>query len=161
MLIETKTITELSLSFGNTWVVISATVMGILIMAYLANLSVIKIRIIPTILIYLLLTITLLAGAFLSDANLTFLPFGLNRILKTLILTAPIFFSGMAFSSELEQRTQIPSALSANLLGLSILLSPIISTISRFIHIDPTDCPNKKECFFFTMFFSGGRLYAH
>ena len=95
MLIETKTITELSLSFGNTWVVISATVMGILIMAYLANLSVIKIRIIPTILIYLLLTITLLAGAFLSDANLTFLPFGLNRILKTLILTAPIFFSGM------------------------------------------------------------------
>jgi hypothetical protein len=35
----------------------------------------------------------------------------------TALLTAPLFFSGLAFSSELDQYSQVPTALSSNLLG--------------------------------------------
>ena len=49
MLMETKGITELAKIYGSTWVVVSVVITAILLMAYLANLLVIrkiKIRII-------------------------------------------------------------------------------------------------------------------
>lgn len=117
MLIETKSITELGLTYGNTWMVISAVIVGILIMAFLANLFVIRFGSPSPFLIYGLLACFLIAGMSFSGANLAFLPFKLDKILITALLTAPLFFSGLAFSSELDQHSQVPTALSSNLLG--------------------------------------------
>ena len=36
MLLETKAITELGLTFGNTWQVVGISILGILVMAFLA-----------------------------------------------------------------------------------------------------------------------------
>jgi hypothetical protein len=120
MLIETKSITELGLTHGNTWMVISAVIVGILIMAFLANLVVIRFGSPSSLLVYGLLACFLLAGMFISGANLTFLPLGLDKIILTALLTAPLFFSGMAFSSELDQHSEVPAALSSNLLGAMV-----------------------------------------
>jgi SAM-dependent methyltransferase len=120
MLIETKGITELALTYGNTWMVISAVIVGILIMAFLANLFVIKFGPPSGLVVYGLLACFLFAGMFISGANLTFLPLDLDKIVLTAILTAPLFFSGMAFSSELDQHSEVPAALSSNLLGAMV-----------------------------------------
>ena len=117
MLVETKSITELGLTYGNTWMVISVVIVGILIMAFLANLFVIRFGSPSPFLIYGLLACFLIAGISFSGANLAFLPLKLDKILMTALLTAPLFFSGLAFSSELDQHSQVPTALSSNLLG--------------------------------------------
>ncbi|MBW1744468.1 MAG: hypothetical protein JRJ47_13730 [Deltaproteobacteria bacterium] len=120
MLIETKSITELGLTHGNTWMVISAVIVGILIMAFLANLFVIRFGSPSRLLVYGLLACFLFAGMFISGANLTFLPLHLDKIILTALLTAPLFFSGLAFSSELDQHSEVPAALSSNLLGAMV-----------------------------------------
>jgi SAM-dependent methyltransferase len=120
MLIETKGITELGLTHGNTWMVISAVIVGILIMAFLANLFVIRFGSPSSFLVYGLLACFLFVGMFISGADLTFLPLDLDKIILTALLTAPLFFSGLAFSSELDQHSEVPAALSSNLLGAMV-----------------------------------------
>jgi SAM-dependent methyltransferase len=120
MLIETKSITELGLTYGNTWMVISAVIVGILIMAFLANLFVIRFGSPSSPVIYGFLACFLFVGMFVSGANLTFLPLDLDKIILTALLTAPLFFSGLAFSSELDQHSEVPAALSSNLLGAMV-----------------------------------------
>jgi len=117
MLIETKTITELGLAFGNTWMVISVVISGILIMAFLANMTILRLGAPPLYLTYGLLVVFLVAGMSFSKVDLTFIPFGIGKILITILLTGPLFFSGLAFSYELRQHTQIPVAISSNLMG--------------------------------------------
>jgi hypothetical protein len=117
MLIETKGITELALVYGSTWMVISAVIIAILIMAFLANLLVIR-MVNPSIMItYSLLLISLLAGLLLTYCPPVGLPLWLSRIFMTGVLTLPLFFSGFAFSSELNRSASVAVALSSNLLG--------------------------------------------
>ena len=117
MLVETKGITELGLNFGNTWMVISVVITSILLMAFLANLTVAKLGAPHPLITYGLLIGSLLAGFSLVQINLTALPFALGKICMAFLLTLPLFFSGIAFSTELSRYTQVPSALSSNLMG--------------------------------------------
>lgn len=117
MLIETKGITELGLNFGNTWVIISIVIAGILVMAFLANLTVLKVGVPPLPVTYGLVVGSLLVGFFFGQADLTQLGFGLAKTLRVFLLTLPLFFSGIAFSTELSRHVQIPAALSSNLMG--------------------------------------------
>jgi SAM-dependent methyltransferase len=117
MLIETKSITELGLTFGNTWMVISVVITGILLMAFLANLFIVKFGPQRPFWVYSLLSGFLIAGMLFSRTDFTFLPLGFDKILMTALLTVPIFFSGLAFSGELAEYTQVPAALSSNLIG--------------------------------------------
>ncbi len=116
MLVETKAITELALVYGSTWVVTSAVIAAILVLAFLANLVVMKVRTPPPALTYALLAAALLLGLGLTIIGVGALPLWAARLVMTGVLTLPLFFSGFAFSSEL-QRTTVPVALSANLLG--------------------------------------------
>jgi hypothetical protein len=59
MLVETKGITELGLTFGNTWQVIGIVIAGILVMAFIANLTVQRLRIRSVTVPYLLLLASL------------------------------------------------------------------------------------------------------
>jgi len=117
MLIETKSITELGLTFGNTWMVISVVIAGILLMAFLANLFIVKYGPQRPFWVYSLLSGFLVAGMLFSGTDFTFLPLGFDKILMTALLTVPIFFSGLAFSGELAEHTQVPAAMSSNLIG--------------------------------------------
>jgi len=117
MLVETKAITELGLTFGNTWQVIAIGIASILFMAFLGNGAVQFFKIRSPYLSYFLLFLTLALGWWVAQAG------GLSstvlaRAATAIILTCPLFFSGIVFSILLSRRgTRISSAMSMNLIG--------------------------------------------
>ncbi len=117
MLVETKGITELALVFGSTWIVISAVVSALLILAFVANLLVMKLGTPRPAVTYGLLIASLAAGLFVSRESVAGLSPWVGRIVLTALLTLPLFFSGFAFSAELKKSTSVAVALSSNLLG--------------------------------------------
>lgn len=117
MLVETKGITELALVYGSTWIVVGLVIVAILVLAYFANLLVATRGLPPRILSYGLLMLSVVAGLVLVSLDLGALGFGTQRWVLTLGLTLPLFFSGLAFSSELVRAPSLQAALSANLLG--------------------------------------------
>ena len=120
MLIETKAITELALVYGSTWIVISVVIAFILIMAFLANLFVMKKETPSPWLTYGFLFISLMAGLGLTYVSLRDFTSMQSRFLVPLVLTLPIFFSGFAFSTELKKSSSVATALSSNLLGAMV-----------------------------------------
>jgi hypothetical protein len=117
MLVETRGITELALTFGNTWQVVSAVIAGILIMGFFANLLIMRLGAPPPAVVYGLLMAALVLGLGISGATLAGLPPAVGRVLATALVTLPLFFSGFAFSSEVARSGDLPAALSSNLLG--------------------------------------------
>jgi spermidine synthase len=116
MLVETKSITELGLTFGNSWQVIGLVIAGILVMAYFANLIVQRFEISNAVVPYALLVATLMAGWWVARSG--GLPSTWNGRLGTLgLLTSPLFFSGIVFSTLLKGKGEISGAMSANLFG--------------------------------------------
>ena len=116
MLVETKAITELGLMFGNTWQVIGIVIMAVLIMAYLANLIVMKLGIRKFSVPLVLLILSLGAGVLLARmGGMPATPLG--QLAAVAVLTVPMFFSGIAFSSLLANSGDIAGALAMNLLG--------------------------------------------
>jgi len=116
MLVETKSITELALVHGSTWSVIGMVIVGILTMAFLANWIVYRRGAPPPAVTYGLLFVSLALGLSIRSVLVGVLPARLEVGVVTLVLTLPLFFSGMAFSAEL-RRTPVGTALAANLLG--------------------------------------------
>jgi hypothetical protein len=116
MLVETKAITELGLVFGNTWHVIGIAIAGVLLMAYLANAFVERAGVARTLLPFLLLFASLVGGVVLASAG--GLPSTLaGRIGTVVVLTGPMFFSGIVFSTLIRSSSDVSAALAMNLLG--------------------------------------------
>jgi spermidine synthase len=116
MLIETKNITELGLTFGNSWQVIGVVIAAIMIMAFLANWVVQQLKIERLVLPYVLLLATLAVGWWVAkNGGLTSTWSG--RIETAMLLTSPMFFSGIVFSTLLKSRGDIAGVMSANLFG--------------------------------------------
>jgi spermidine synthase len=116
MLVETKAITEMGLTFGNTWLVIAFAIASILVMAFLANALVQRVRVSTPLLAYFFLFATLAFGWWIAKGG------GLpsttaGRIGTAVILSCPLFFSGIVFSTLLSARSRISSAMSMNLMG--------------------------------------------
>ena len=121
MLVETKAITELALYYGSTWIVTSVVIAAILVMAFFANLLVYKIGTPHIFKTYGLLFITLLSGLFLTSINISSISSPLfNKLLMTFVISFPIFFSGFAFSNELNKSPSITVAFSSNIIGAMI-----------------------------------------
>lgn len=117
MLIETKVITELGLAFGNTWSVSAVAITGILVMSYLANLVIARRGPMPRIPAFVCLGLALAAGLVVTRMAMAGHVLPLNKVLLPIVLTSPLFFAGMIFSSELARSGGIGDALSANLFG--------------------------------------------
>jgi hypothetical protein len=116
MLIETKAITEMGLTFGNTWQVIAVAIASILVMAFLANGIVQRFRVSSPFFPYLFLFASLAVGWWIAKAG--GLPStAVGRIGTAVVLTCPLFFSGIVFSSLLSSQSRISSVMSMNLLG--------------------------------------------
>lgn len=120
MLVETKAITELGLHLGGTWFVIAAAIMLVLVMAFLANLIVTRTSRNLAGPAYLGLFISLLVGYGLavSHSDWAFGPPVMQLALSCFVLTIPLFFAGIIFSSLIgEARINISTAFAYNLMG--------------------------------------------
>jgi spermidine synthase len=120
MLVETKAITELGLHLGGTWFVIAATIILVLVMAFLANLMVRGKVFQQTGLAYFGLLVSLLVGYFYArNHGLVVLGSPLASLaLSCVLLTLPLFFSGIVFSSLIGRPdVNISTALAYNLMG--------------------------------------------
>jgi hypothetical protein len=116
MLVETKAITEMGLTFGNTWQVIAFAIASVLVMAFLANAVVAWLQLETSYAAYILLILSLIVGWWI--ANHGGLPSTtVGRLGTALVLTCPLFFSGIVFSVLLSTVPRISSAMSMNLLG--------------------------------------------
>ena len=116
MLVETKGITEMGLTFGNTWQVIGIVFAGILIMAFLGNCLVQWLNIRRAQLSYLLLFAALAAG-WLAARSGGFASTPLGRLETAVVLSLPLLFSGIVFSTLLAARERISGIMAMNLVG--------------------------------------------
>ena len=117
MLIETKSITEIAKYYGSTWLVTSFVIITILIMAFIANLMIIKKINIKIKQIYFLLIFSILLGYYLFVNSYVYLNQNYLFIIVPILLSLPLLFSGLAFSKELREINSVPKALSSNILG--------------------------------------------
>jgi hypothetical protein len=117
MLIETKNITEMGLTFGNTWQVIGIVITGILVMAFLGNYAVDRLNIRHPHLWFVFLWLTLAAGWFVSRSG-GFASTPVGRLETAIVLASPFLFSGIVFSTLLSSTSgQISGAMAMNQLG--------------------------------------------
>ncbi len=120
LLIEFKSITELALLFGTTWLVNAIAISGVLIMVLLANAIVLRSRRIRLNVVFpmLLLSLLLLYGLPLQSLNtLRFLP---RLILGGGVLSLPLFFSGLIFGESLRRAGETSRPLASNLAGAMV-----------------------------------------
>jgi SAM-dependent methyltransferase len=120
MLVETKAITELGLHLGGTWLVIAAAIMLVLVMAFLANLIVTRTRRKLAGPAYIGLFVSLLIGYgfAISHGQWVFGPPPMQLALSCLLLTIPLFFAGIIFSSLIgNAKINISTAFAYNLMG--------------------------------------------
>lgn len=116
MLVETKGITELGLTFGNTWHVVGFIIAGVLVMAFLANALVGILHIRRPHIPFVLLLLSLALGWWFSwqgGASSTLL----GRMVTLGVLTVPVFFSGIIFSTMLSASRGIAGVMSLNIMG--------------------------------------------
>lgn len=116
MLVETKGITEMGLAFGNTWQVVGVVLVGVLTMAFLGNCLVQWLNINRSAIAHLLLFATLAAG-WLSAKSGGFASTPIGRLETVALLSLPVLFSGIVFSTLLSTRSYISSVMAINLLG--------------------------------------------
>lgn len=116
MLVETKGITELGLTFGNTWQVIGIVIAGVLFMAFLANAVVERFQFARVGVPFTLLLASLALGFAVAKSG-GFPPTPLGRLTAVALLTCPLFFSGIVFSTLLRATAGIVGAMAMNVLG--------------------------------------------
>lgn len=120
MLMETKSCTQLSLIYGNTWLVSSVVIFTILSLSFLGNLYVIKAR--PTTLkpFYAAIILTcLLDFGWASFAHHLHLPEAALKPLSTIFVCLPVMFGGILFSQILKSSAKPNICFAANLLGVT------------------------------------------
>ena len=119
LLLETKSITTISLYFGTTWFVSMVVILGVLIMVLFANLVAIWLKRFS-----LILYVPLIASVgflyLFPVENVLAWPF-LSRLIYSLtIIPLPIFFAGLIFSSTFRESQDPTFSFGSNLLGAMV-----------------------------------------
>ena len=117
LLLETKSITTLSLLFGSTWIVNVFVLGSILIMILLANalISCINIRRIEF--IYLFLGLSLVLNYFLPIASFLSEDFWARSLAAAFLAALPSFFASIIFSYHLKSVNDLSTMFGMNLAG--------------------------------------------
>jgi SAM-dependent methyltransferase len=116
-LLETKSITEMALLFGSTWMVNAAVIAAILLMIVFANLLVERFKWKNPTPFYVLLVAALIFDYFVPVSSFLGLPFAARIVLASLAQAAPLFFAGVIFAISFSQTNSIGIALGSNLIG--------------------------------------------
>jgi SAM-dependent methyltransferase len=119
MLLETKAITELGLTFGSTWQVTAVVIVSFLLMAFLGNALVRRWRIRAPAVPFALLMLTLGLGWVVSRGG-GLAPTALGRLGTVVLLASPLLFSGVSFSTLLARRGLAADAMAFNVIGAMV-----------------------------------------
>jgi len=117
LLLETKTITTLSLLFGSTWLVNAFVFGSVLLMILLANFLVSKREIKNIKLIYLFLGLALLLDFLLPINYFLFWNFWFRSIFLSLLISLPLFFGSIIFLYHFKTVQDIAAIYGINLAG--------------------------------------------
>jgi spermidine synthase len=117
MLVETKTITELGLLFGNTWQVVGITIMSVLVIAYFANMLASRLNDRTAATCFLGVFALLFAGYAIAIHGGLGTSSGLGKFVLVAVMCGPVGFSGLVFSTLLKKVDDVGSAMSYNILG--------------------------------------------
>ena len=117
LLLETKSVTTLSLLFGSTWLVNVFVFSGILVVALAANYVLLKREIRSVQLLYLLLGICLAVTYFIHPQSFLESGFWVRSVLSALIVALPLFFSSLIFAFHIKTKSQLGPVFGINLLG--------------------------------------------
>jgi hypothetical protein len=117
MLVEVKSISDLSLLFGSTWLVNSVVISSILLMVLMSTCTVLLFRPRSKGWAYISLTCCLVVSYFFKTDSLAGLNFYSKSALGGLIFGLPIFFAGILFASAFSKVKDTSAAFAANLLG--------------------------------------------
>jgi hypothetical protein len=117
LLVETKSVTEMSLLFGSTWTVNLMVFAAILVMVLIANAIIQRRRVARTGRLFAGLFAALTVAYFIPASAL--LPFGTAAQWAAggVMVALPIFFAALIFSTLLARRSDAGRALAYNLLG--------------------------------------------
>ncbi len=117
LLLQIKSITQLALLFGSTWVVNSIVISAALGVILLANLYVSRIKIERNEAYYFLLFLSLCLSYSIPADLLLAQPTVIKIITSAAITGMPLFFAGIIFASSLKKSPRIERAFASNLLG--------------------------------------------
>jgi hypothetical protein len=117
LLVEFKSVTELALLFGTTWLVNALAISGVLLMVLAANVIVLmrpRLRLPP---IYALLFASLALTYLLPLDVFVGLPPVLRAVASMIVLSLPLFFAGLIFGESLRRAGETAGPLASNLSG--------------------------------------------
>jgi SAM-dependent methyltransferase len=117
LLLETKSVTEMSLLFGSTWQVNILVFSSVLILVLLANLTAIKFKNIPLDKLFLGLFLSILVSYFVPVSSLLDFPIVGQWVLGGIQVALPLYFSSLIFATIFKTRQQATLALGYNLIG--------------------------------------------
>lgn len=117
LLLETKSVTTLSLLFGSTWLVNLFVFGGILVMILFANILVSKVAINRIGVIYVFLGISLLLNFLVPASYFLGYGFWLAAICASLLVALPLFFAAIIFSYHFKSTKEVRAMYGINLTG--------------------------------------------
>jgi hypothetical protein len=117
MLLETKSVTQMALLLGTTWLVNSAVISGVLIMILLANLIQMKTKLANFNILFAGLFLSLLLNAVFPLETLNQLDIMGRSVCGVAILSLPLFFAAFIFAMAFSKVEDPGKALGMNLLG--------------------------------------------
>lgn len=117
LLLETKSITTLSLLFGSTWIVNVFVLGSILLMILLANLLVSRINIQCIEFGYLFLGLSLAVNYFLSTASFLSADFWIRSLAAAFLAVLPLFFASIIFAYHFKSVEDLSAMFGINLAG--------------------------------------------
>lgn len=117
MLIETKSITTISVLFGSTWIVNSIVIISILVMILLANLYILKGKPISINYSYIFLGVSIIINFITPIKTLQLDNFMLKLLLSGILIASPIFFAGIIFATSFRKSRNPDLSLGFNILG--------------------------------------------
>ena len=117
MLLETRSITQLALLWGSTWVVASLAIASVLVMALVANFIVAKREIRRPWAIGAVLLALLALNWAIPVGRVAFESRVLESAFYAVLMFSPILCAGLLFGSAFKRSTSVPLDFGANLLG--------------------------------------------
>ncbi|MFC1698760.1 spermidine synthase [Candidatus Omnitrophota bacterium] len=120
MMFEIKSISELSLLFGSTWLINSLVIITILLAIAAANLVILKFKKIPYSICYVVIFISLILEIIFPANRFLSFSFIYRLMVSFLYVAVPIFGAGLVFATSFRRAIQPPLALGWNILGAII-----------------------------------------